>query len=264
VPATILITSPDRFIPPGLEIFHFAPIIPGGPDWFTKPVLILLLGSVVVIAFCWAAFSRPALVPRGIQGVGELVYMFVRDQIARPALGRHTDQWMGLLLTIFLTVLVWNFMGVVPLVQFPVAAHYILPLGLALTVYVIKLYLGVKHHGVRGYLKGIVHLDGLPGWAYVLYAPLILAEVFINSLFTHFIRLFANMFAGHILLAFFSSVGFYFLFERLTPLGVGLGVLGVAMTIALTALEILIQFLQAFLFALLAALFIASGLEGSH
>jgi F-type H+-transporting ATPase subunit a len=264
VRTTILITSTDTFKAPGLELFQFAPIFPGGPEWLTKPVLIALLSSVIVIALCWAAFSKPKLVPRGWQSIGEYAYHFVREQIARPALGKDADRWMGLLLTIFLTVLVWNLMGVVPLIQFPVAAHIAFPIVLAVSVYFIKVYLGIRHHGVRGYLKGVLYLPGLPGWAYGIYAPLILAETFINSLFTHFIRVFANMFAGHMILAFFSSVGFWFLFEQLTPLGAGLGVLGVVMTILMTAFEMFIQFLQAFLFALLASMFIASGLQGSH
>ncbi|MDH2428315.1 F0F1 ATP synthase subunit A [Sphaerisporangium sp. TRM90804] len=261
---TILITSPDTFQAPGLELFDVAPIFPGGPQWLTKPVLIALLGSVIVIGLVWAAFARPKLVPRGWQGVGELAYVFVREQVARPTLGKDADRWMGFLFSVFLIVLVWNLMGVIPVIQFPVAARISFPLVLAISVYVLKLYLGVRHHGVVGYLKGIVHLPGLPGWAYALYAPLILAEVFINSLFTHFVRLFANMFAGHLILAFFSSVGFWFVFERLSPLGLGVGVVGVLMTILMTAFEMFIQFLQAFLFAMLAAMFIASGLEGSH
>ncbi|MCK2221152.1 F0F1 ATP synthase subunit A [Actinomadura sp. ATCC 31491] len=261
---TILITSPGQWQAPGLDLFQFAPIIPGGPAWLTKPVLIALLGAAAVTALCWAAFARPKLVPRGWQSLGEYAYTFVRDQIARPSLGKDADRWMGLLLTIFLTVLAWNLMGVIPLIQFPVAAHIAFPLVLAVSVYAIKVWLGVRHHGVRGYLRGIVHLPGLPGWAYGIYAPMILAEVFVTSLFTHFVRLFANMFAGHILVAFFSSVGFWFLFERLTPLGAGLGLLGVAMTVVITALELFIQFLQAFLFAVLAAMYLASGLHGEH
>jgi F-type H+-transporting ATPase subunit a len=264
VRATILIISPDRFEAPGMELFDFPPIFAGGPDWLTKPVLIALLSSVVVIALCWAAFARPTIVPRGWQNLGEYAYTFIRDEIARPNLGKDTDQWMGLLFSVFLTVLVWNLMGVVPLIQLPLAAYIAFPAVIAISVYVIKIYLGVRHHGVLGYLKGIVHLPGLPGWAYGLYAPLILAEVLVSSLFTHFIRLCANMFAGHMLLAFFSAVGFWFLFEKLTPLGVGVGVLGVLMTILLTAFEMFIQFLQAYLFAMLAAMYISSGLRGGH
>ncbi|MGW4791454.1 F0F1 ATP synthase subunit A [Nonomuraea sp. NPDC004297] len=261
---TILITSPEEWTAPGTELFQFAPIFPGGPEWFIKPVLIVLLSAVVVIAVCWVAFAKPKIVPRGWQSIGEYTYDFVREQIARPSLGKDADRWMGLLLTIFLTVLVWNLMGVVPFIQYPVAAHVNFPAVLAISVYVIKVYLGVRHHGVRGYLRGVVHLDGLPGWAYAIYAPLILAEVFITSLFTHFIRLFANMFAGHLLVAFFASVGFWFLFEQLSPLGAGLGVLGVLMTIVITAFEVFIQFLQAFLFTMLTAMYIASGVHGSH
>ncbi|WP_170247018.1 F0F1 ATP synthase subunit A [Nonomuraea zeae] len=128
----------------------------------------------------------------------------------------------------------------------------VFPAVLVLTVYGIKLYLGIRRHGVRGYLRGIVHLPGLPGWAYGLYAPLVLAEVFLTSLFTHFIRLFANMFCRP------------FLFEELTPLGAGLGVLGVLMTIVMTVFEMFMQFLRTFLFAMLAGMFIASGLRGAH
>jgi len=259
---TILITSPDQFSAPGLELFDFPPLFSGGPEWLTKPVLIAMLSSAIVIALCWAAFAKPALVPRGRQNVGEYAYVFVREQVAKPSLGKDADRWMGLLFSIFLTVLVWNLMGVVPLVQFPVAAYIAFPMAIAISVYVIKIYLGVKHHGVLGYLKGIVHLPGLPGWAYGIYAPMILAEVLISSLFTHFVRLFANMFAGHMLLAFFSSVGFWFVFEKVTPLGFGVGVLGVLMTIAMTAFEMFIQFLQAYLFAMLAAMYVASGLHG--
>ncbi|MGW3342755.1 F0F1 ATP synthase subunit A [Nonomuraea rubra] len=261
---TILITSPEEWTAPGSELFQFPPIIPGGPEWFTKPILIVLFSAVIAIALCWAAFAKPKIVPRGWQSMGEYAYTFVREQIARPSLGKDSDRWMGLLLTIFLTVLIWNLMGVVPFIQFPVAAHVNFAAVLAISVYVLKVYLGVRHHGVRGYLRGVVYLEGLPGWAYAIYAPLILAEVFLTSLFTHFIRLFANMFAGHLLVAFFSSVGFYFLFEQLTPLGAGLGLLGVAMTIVITAFEMFIMFLQAFLFAMLAAMYIASGLHGSH
>ena len=82
--------------------------------------------------------------------------------------------------------------------------------------------------------------------------------------FTHAVRLFANMFAGHMLLAFFSMVGFWFLFEKLTPLGAPVGVLGVVMTIVLTAFEMFIQFLQAFLFAMLAAMYIGGALHADH
>ncbi|WP_431894104.1 F0F1 ATP synthase subunit A [Nonomuraea sp. bgisy101] len=254
----------DRFTPPGPELFQLPPLFRDGPAWLTKPVLIAVLTALLLIAFFWSAFANPKIVPRGIQNLAELGYVFVRDHVARPFLGRHTDRWMGLLLTIFFTALVWNVMGVVPLIQYPIAANIAFPLVLAFTVYFVKIYQAVKHHGWSGYLGALLFPKDLPRWAIGLYAPLMFMENFLNSLFTHFVRLFANMFAGHLILAFFSSVGFWFLFERLTPLGSLVGLVGVAMTILMTAFELFIMFLQAFLFTLLAAMFVGDAIEGNH
>lgn len=254
----------DEFTAPGLELFHLPPLFPDGPAWLTKPVLIAILSALLITAFFWSAFARPKLVPRGMQNLGELGYTFVRDQIGKPFLGRHTDRWMGLLLTVFFTALVWNVMGVVPLIQYPIAANIAFPMVLALTVYVLKIYQGVKHHGWSRFLGGLLFPEGLPKWALGIYVPLVFAEYFLNSLFTHFVRLFANMFAGHLILAFFSSVGFWFLFEHLTPLGSIVGIVGVVMTVLMTAFELFIMFLQAFLFTLLAAMFIGDAIEGTH
>ncbi|MEU6722458.1 F0F1 ATP synthase subunit A [Nonomuraea wenchangensis] len=233
-------------------------------DWFTKPVLLALLTSVVVIALCWGAFAKPKLVPRGLQNVVEYGYMFVRDQVARPFLGKDADQWMGLLVSIFFVVLLWNFMGVVPVLQFPVASHIAFPAVLAGLIYVIKVYLGMKHQGPVGYFKNMMFPPGLPKFIYVLLAPIEFLSNLIIAPFTHAVRLFANMFAGHMLLAFFSMVGFWFLFEKLTPLGAPVGVVGVVMTIVLTGFEMFIQFLQAFLFAMLAAMYIGGSLHPEH
>ncbi|MGJ6962430.1 F0F1 ATP synthase subunit A [Streptosporangium sp. G11] len=262
--STLTLLAPgDEFTPPGLELFDAVPIV-SGVAWFTKPVLLALLSTVIVIGFCWSAFGNPKLVPRGVQNVGEMGYMFVRDQVARPFLGKDADRWMGLLLSMFFLVWVWNLMGVVPFLQFPVASHIAFPIVLALSVYVLKIYLGVKHQGAIGYFKNMMFPPGLPKPIYVLLAPIELLSNMIIAPFTHAVRLFANMFAGHIILAFFSLVGFWFLFEKLTPLGAPLGVIGVIMTIAMTGFEMFIQFLQAFLFAMLAAMYIGNSLHAEH
>ncbi|MEU4513450.1 F0F1 ATP synthase subunit A [Nonomuraea wenchangensis] len=233
-------------------------------DWFTKPVLLALLASVVVIVLCWGAFANPKVVPRGLQNVVEYGYMFVRDQVARPFLGKDADRWMGLLVSIFFLVLVWNLMGVIPVLQFPVASHIAFPAVLAGLIYILKIYLGMKHQGPVGYFKNMMFPPGLPKFIYVLLAPIEFLSNLIIAPFTHAVRLFANMFAGHMLLAFFSMVGFWFLFEKLTPLGAPVGVLGVLMTIVLTGFEMFIQFLQAFLFAMLAAMYIGNSLHAEH
>ncbi|MEU7001296.1 F0F1 ATP synthase subunit A [Nonomuraea sp. NPDC046570] len=256
--------DPGQFqAPTPAELFELPPIIPG-VDWLTKPVLLAVLSSIVVIGFMWSAFAKPQIVPRGVQNVAEIGYTFVRDQVARPFLGKDADRWMGLLLSIFFLVWVWNVVGVVPLLQFPVPSHIAFPIVLALTVYIIKLYLGFKHQGFFGYFKNMMFPPGLPKFIYVLLAPIEFLSNMIIAPFTHAVRLFANMFAGHMLIAFFSMVGFWFLFEHLTPLGAPIGVAGVVMTIIMTGFELFIMFLQAFLFAMLAAMYIGNSLHAEH
>ncbi|MEU8380230.1 F0F1 ATP synthase subunit A [Streptosporangium sp. NPDC048865] len=269
---TILITSSftasaspasPGFRAPGLELFDFPPLWAGAPYWLTKPILMAVLAAALVCGVCWAAFANPKVVPRGLQNVVELGYVFVRDQVARPFLGKDADRWMGLLLSVFFLVWIWNLMGVVPLVQLPVSSFLAFPAVIAVSVYVLKIYVGVRRHGAVGYVRGLMP-RGLPVLAYVLVIPLELLYTFVSSLFAHMLRLAANMFAGHLILAFFSMVGFWFLFEHPSPLGVPVGMAGVLMTIAVTALEMLVQFLQAFLFTLLTAMFIGTALNPEH
>lgn len=261
---TVLAPHGDQFgAPTPEELFDLPPII-AGVDWFTKPVLLAILTSIVVIAVCWGAFGNPKVVPRGLQNVVEYGYMFVRDQVARPFLGKDADQWMGLLVSIFFVVLLWNLMGVIPILQFPVASHIAFPAVLAGLIYILKIYLGMKHQGAVGYFKNMMFPPGLPKFIYVLLAPIEFLSNLIIAPFTHAVRLFANMFAGHMLLAFFSMVGFYFIFQNFSVLGLPVGVLGTLVTIAMTGLEMFIQFLQAYLFAMLAAMYIGNSLHAEH
>lgn len=254
----------DDFKAPGPSIFDFPPLFDGAPYWLTKPVLMALFGALVVCAVGWSAFANPKLVPRGMQNLGEMGYQFVRDQVARPFLGKDAERWMPLLLSLFFLILLWNFFGVIPVIQIPVASHIAFPIVFAITIYVIKIYLGIKHQGLGGYFKNMMFPPGLPKPIYVLLAPIEFLSNLIIAPFTHAVRLFANMFAGHLILAFFSMVGFWFLFEKPTPLGAGLGVVGVIMTIAMTGFEMFIEFLQAFLFTMLAAMYIGNSLHAEH
>ena len=75
------------FPAPGLQDFEFKPLFSIGSFHVTKPMLIAVLCVLGVLAFFWAAFSKPKLIPKGVQNIGELAILTVRDQILRPALG---------------------------------------------------------------------------------------------------------------------------------------------------------------------------------
>ncbi|WP_067811841.1 F0F1 ATP synthase subunit A [Actinomadura kijaniata] len=255
------------FHAPDTEIFRWGPLFPDGPSWlrwFTKPVLLIALSAALVVAFYRIAFRAPRLVPRGMQNLGEVAYLFVRDQIARPMIGKDGDRWMPFLLSVFSFVLVMNLMGVVPVLQLPATSHFAMPLLLALVVYGLYLTLSIRVQGFTGYFRNVMFPPGQPAWMYFIYSPIELLQHLVLRPATHSIRLFANMFAGHLLIAFFASVAWWFLFEKLSAAGVGVGIVGALMTVVITAFEIFVQALQAYIFTLLAASYIGGALNPDH
>ncbi|RJL24504.1 F0F1 ATP synthase subunit A [Bailinhaonella thermotolerans] len=264
---TVLATSPGggEFHAPGLELFQWDSFAgEGGPTWFAKPALLASLGVLILIVVAFASFAKPKMVPRGVQGIGELGYLFVRDQIARPFLGKDADRFMPFLFSLFFFVWIMNLFGVIPVAQLPVTSRMAFPAVLALMVYVMFLYYGIKTQGFGGFLKNMTVPPGLPKWVYIMATPIEFLSTFILRPFTHAVRLMGNMLAGHILLALFSVVAYHFLVEQLTPLGAPVGVLGVVMTIVFTAFEMFIQFLQAYVFAFLASMFLGEALHPAH
>jgi F-type H+-transporting ATPase subunit a len=129
--------------------------------------------------------------------------------------------------------------------------------------WVIYNYVGIKKHGFVGYLRNSTIPGGVSGPILVLIVPL---EFFSNILVrpvTLALRLFANMFAGHLLLILFALGGEYLVFE-MGGLYSGVGVLAWVLFIAVAFLEVLIQFLQAYVFVLLNATYIQGALADEH
>jgi F-type H+-transporting ATPase subunit a len=248
------------FPAPGLQSFNFKPMFSIGSFHFTKPILVALLCAVIVLVLFWAAFWKPKLVPRGIQNIGELAVLGVRDQILRPSLGKKGDSYLPFLVAMFFFIYFMNLMEIIPFFQFPATSRIGFPAALALIVYVTYLYIGFKHQGFPGYFKNMIPHD-VPWWIYPILVPIeVLRYVFIQP-FTLGIRLFANMFAGHLLLLIFTIATWY-----LASLSIGLvfAATSALMVLAVTLLEALIQLLQAFIFTTLTATYIADSLEAGH
>ena len=131
-------------------------------------------------------------------------------------------------------------------------------------VWVIYNGVGIAKHGFFGYLRHTSLPSGVPVFMWPLIIPLEFVSNIIVRPITLSLRLFANMFAGHLLIAFFSAVAWWFLAEKLTALGAGVGLIGFVMTIVMTAFEIFVQALQAFIFTLLAASYIGGALHPDH
>jgi F-type H+-transporting ATPase subunit a len=253
----------DSFQAPGLGLFHWEPLFHIGGFAVTKPMLLAFVAAGIVLVFFTAAFASPRLVPRGVQNLGELGYLFVRDQIAREVIGKKGDRFVPFLVSLFFFVWMMNLLAIVPFAQFPVSSHIAYPAVLAAMVWVTYMVLGIKHQGPLGYFKNMMFPPGLPLWLYPILAPIeLVSNVFVRP-FTLAVRLFANMFAGHLLIAIFSVAAWFYLVEHPGVLSL-VGILGFVTAIVMTGFELLIQGLQAFIFTLLTAVYISSALEAEH
>ena len=248
------------FPSPSLESFDFKPIFSIGSFHFTKPILIVLIVVVVIIAFFWAAFYKPKLVPRGMQNLGELGLLAVRDQILRPSLGAKGDRFLPYLTSLFFFIYFCNLMEIIPFFQFPPMSRSGFPWALVATVYLTYLYLGFKNQGAWGYIRNMIPSD-VPAFVLVILIPIELLRYFVIQPFTLGVRLFANMFAGHLLLLIFTLATWY-----LASWSIGLlfAATSAIMVLAVFLLELLVQLLQAFIFTTLAATYIADSLEAGH
>lgn len=188
----------------------------------------------------------------------ETLLVYVRDQVARPSIGHHdADKYLPYLWTVFFFILFGNLCGLIPFLGSPTGA-----LGttvvLALATFLVVVGTGVKKMGPIGFLKAQVpHMD-LPLFMAIFIVPLIFVLELAGLCIKHAvlsIRLFANMFAGHlvlaVLLAFIGETWSSSMVYAVAPASL-------AASVAVNLLELFVAFLQAYIFTFLSALFIGS------
>jgi F-type H+-transporting ATPase subunit a len=250
-----------EFVPPGAGDFDLPPIFAG----VTKPMVLVVLSIVIIMAFFLIASRRLSIVPSRFTFTAESVYDFGRNNIARELIGsKEFMPYVPLIVTMFTFVLVNNIFGLVPIIQFPTMAHIGFPLALSvLVVYPLWHFVGIRKHGFVGHLKHQLVPPGAPFLVYFLLVPVEFFVKFFMNPITHAIRVFAAMFAGHLILIVFTLAGEYLLLET-TGILKGVSVVSWVFTILMTFLEALIQVLQAYIFALLAANYIGTALSEDH
>ncbi|MGK5530312.1 F0F1 ATP synthase subunit A [Streptomyces sp. URMC 129] len=249
------------FHAPSVWSFVFDPIFTIGSFEFNKAMLLVLLSTVAVIGFFWAAFSRPKVVPGKFQLLAEVLYDFVRRGIAREVIGKKAEPYVPLLVSLFFFIWIMNLWAIIPFAQFPATSIFAYPVALALIVWVTYMTLTFKTNGFVGGLRNLCVPSGLPKGIYVILTPLEFLSNVIVRPFTLAVRLFANMFAGHLLLLVFIIGTWYTLG---TVVGTFYSVTSLLLTILLTGFEIFIQALQAYVFTVLTATYISQALEEAH
>ena len=251
----------EGFVPPSTNDFNLPPIF-GDNAYTTKPIFLVFLSVILVSVFFLMASRKAAVVPSKLQFAGETIYSFVRNDVARENIGHEFMRFVPYLFTLFTFILTNNIFGIVPLLQFPTMSHVSFPYVLAIFTFVVFHYVGIRKQGIVKYMKDIMFMPGVPTAAYILLTPLELATFFIVRPLTLSLRLFANMFAGHLLLLVFILGG-----EHLLNGVIGLKLISpfaFAFGIGLTFFEFMVQCLQAYIFTLLTALYIAGALADEH
>ena len=252
------------------------PLTPNGViTVFSDQIAMLALAGVLLIAFVPMMVRRrrgkgdvEALVPAGGANMLEAVCQYIRKEVAEPALHEHTDRFIKYIWSVFFFVLTVNILGLLPIPA--ISSLFGTHLGgtatgniwvtatlalITMAMMVINgLRIGGKHY--------IAHFCPGPIWMAPLLVPVEIIGL-IAKVFALAVRLFANMIAGHILLAvllsFIMSAG-----TISAGLGLGVAVPVVLGSAAINLLELFVAFLQAFIFTFLTTLFIGMSVVFHH
>ena len=240
-----------------LEQFTVRPILPlhllGYDVSFTNQSLFMVLVVVVTSLFLTLAVKPNRLVPTRGQSVAELSYEFVANMI-HSATGTDGLKFFPFIFTLFMFVLVSNFMGMLPF-AFTVTSQIAVTFALAAIVILLMIVTGFLKHGF-GFLK--LFVPHAPWYLLIMLVPIEVIS-FLTRPISLSVRLFANMLAGHTMLAVFA--GFII---ALGGAGGYLALLSVGpmiLIVAIMLLELLVAFLQAYVFAMLTCIYMNEALH---
>ncbi|GLK85286.1 F0F1 ATP synthase subunit A [Ancylobacter defluvii] len=241
------------------QIFNIVDLgAPGGVHLGFTNSAAFMFGIVAVIFFFLTYATRGrTLVPGRLQSLAELSYEFVASTV-RTTAGNEGMKFFPLVFSLFMFVLVANFVGMIPY-SFTVTSHIVVTAALALVVIGTVIIYGFVRHGTH-----FLHLfvpSGVP--AFLLPFMVVIELIsFLSRPISLSLRLFANMLAGHIAMKVFA--GFIVMMTAGGFAGFLGAVLPLAMVVALTALEFLVAFLQAYVFAVLTCIYLNDALHPGH
>jgi F-type H+-transporting ATPase subunit a len=256
----------DGFQAPGIEEFYPEPLFTftllGIPFEITRIVVWLWIATAAMLLFMIATVRKPSIVPGKLQFVGESGYSLVRDGIARDVVGPKGLPFAPFLASLFFFILANNMLSIIPLAQISPMSRFAFPLVLAMICWVIYIWIGIREQGAWHYFRDILFLPGVPKPMYILVTPIEILQNFIVRPFTLAVRLFANMFAGHMLLVVFS-LGAVYLLSR-DNFSIIFGPVSALMAILMTFFELLVIFLQAYVFTVLMGTYLNGSIEAEH
>lgn len=244
------VPSIDEFLPPEI-------LFQGTPFALNRIILIRLIATVVMLLVLGITAMRARLVPGRWQGAVEWIVEFVRDKIVYEVMGEvRGKRYVPMITTIFLSLLVFNICGIVPGMNIAASATIVVPLMWALWTFCQYWIAAVRGKGLKKYLKDELLPDGVPWPIYFILVPMQLLDIVVIRPFSLTIRLFANMIAGHILVALCFSATQFFLIDAENKLLMGFGAITFLGGFIMILFEAFVAAIQAFIFATLSTVYI--------
>jgi len=220
----------------------------------TKSVLFIIITALLMFFLFTSlakSYAKNGGIAKGAGRIFEPLVIYIRDEIAIPNIGeKHYKKYMSYLLSIFFFILFLNVFGLTPL-GVNVTGNLTITFSLAILTFLITNLTANKN-----YWGHIFWMPGVPKLMRIVLAPIELLGVVIKP-FSLMIRLYANIFAGHIVLM--SIIGLMFIFKSWIGSSLSFG-----LSFVLSILEILVAFLQAYIFTMLSALYFGAANEEHH
>ena len=228
---------------------------------FTMLMVALILG-LIFIRVAKAYKQRDGQAPKGLQGFIEPWFLFIQDEVARPMIGeKHYRRFMPYLMAAFFFILGLNLLGQIPFFPGSGNASGAISITIALAAFT---FIITTINGNRHYWEHILWMPGIPAWVKIIITPVEIMGMFLKPIVL-FIRLFANISAGHIVIVAFVGLIFVLGESGKNALGAGMGVIAATLlTTFMMALELLVAVLQAYIFTILSASYIGAAVEEHH
>ena len=229
-----------------------------------KPLIQAVIGALLVILLWWIASRNLKVKPSKGQFLAEYVYEFIRNGIARDILHSDFRRFLPYLLGLFSFLLVNNWFGQFFFFMYPTFSNVGYAYGLAILSWLIYVGAGFKKWGFGGFLKKSLVPDGVPFYLLPLVVPLEFLATFITRPITLALRLFANLFAGHLVVVVFVVGGGWLLSQQDNLFYNISGGVSMGFSLIILCLELFIGALQAYIFTVLTAQYVSTSIAEAH
>ncbi len=242
-----------------LEHFYLEIIVPievfGIDISITNLTVSMFAAAAIFLTLFIILALKPRVVPGKRQVVIEILLTFIKNNLVYNMIGKKEgDRWVPLIGGIFVFVLANNMIGLIPGTYTP-TLNPLVPVTLALIVFVIVQITNIRKHGIKGLVRTLAPA-AVPSWMYVIVVPIEVISM-IAKPFSLFVRLMANMLAGHtIIIVLYGLIIYFESYYLAIPI--------VPFALIMNLFELFVSAIQAYIFAVLSAMYIGEAVKPKH